>query len=169
MLGPVFSFQFSAFCNTVSIWCKTKTRKLKKRSTMCGFRIRSSYEDCHNVPVIHSNNAANGVLCNEKVSILVPHLKPGSKWKFVQRAMRQGKLRRELWNDAGFMGLASGGKLSRFDPDKMFKSLHDVVDQMQKNKEDWMRVAIIIDKAIGIVYLCVMLTADMILIHTLCK
>ena len=40
---------------------------------------------------------------------------------------------------------------------------------MSKNKEDWMRVATIIDKAIGVVYLVVMVTADLILLHTLSR
>ncbi|XP_075256323.1 neuronal acetylcholine receptor subunit alpha-9-like [Convolutriloba macropyga] len=174
MLGPVFSFQFSAFCNTVSIWCKTKRRNFKKRQTFCGVRFKASFDECHNVSVIHSNSNANGVLCSEKVTIL-PQLRPNSKWKIVQRAMRQGKLKRELWNDAGFMGshftngIAGGKGSSRFDAEKMFKSLHDVVDQMSKNKEDWMRVATIIDKAIGVVYLVVMVTADLILLHTLSR
>ena len=124
--------------------------------------------------MVHANNNnPEAKLYDQKVPV-GPKLKPNSKWKVVQRCMRQGKLRRDLWNDAGFMGshLSNGyasknGNSGNFDREKMLKSIRDIVDQMAKNKENWMRVATVIDKTMGVVYFVTMGTADFILWYTL--
>ena len=178
ILDPFFSFRFTVFCRMFSGWCKRRCRVCCRGKLCYCCRCTSRVFIRVFAPGRIKKENVNGMTQYDDSEIMIYRLQPGSKWRVVQKAMRQGKLKKELWNDAGFMGCfnhngivvpkrSSIFRARRFDPDKMINSLHQVVQQMNKNKEDWMRVATILDKAMGVVYLVTILTADTILLYTL--